>query len=486
MKIYLLNPPSKYPFFSRTGRWQGVGARGISLWYPIWLSYACGVLEENYKDVKLVDAVARKLNENDILRDIEKFNPDMIVVDTNFSSLKDDIALCEKIKNTANNATVIVVGSPTTVFPNDIMKSRGVDIICRLEYDFTLIDIAKSLEKNTDVSNVKGISYKDNNGKIIHNQNRELLEDKELDKIPFVTKVYKKHLDIKDYYLDHTLWPMVQIFTGRGCPNLCTFCSWPNTLMGRRYRARSVNNIVDEIEYVKENLPEVKEIFFEDDTFTINPKRVEEVANEIIARGLDITWSCNARANLDYSTLKKMKKSGCRFLVVGYESGNEEILKNIKKGVTLSQMEKFAEDARKAGLYVLGDFIFGLPGESKETIKKTKEFIINKIKPDLLQIAVATPIPGTPFYNFAKEKGYLTVDDMSKSIDENGYQKSIISYPNLSSDEIEKLVDNALKEYYLNINYVPIAFRRIISRYWWHEIKMLFNSTKRFIGYMIR
>ena len=192
-------------------------------------------------------------------------------------------------------------------------------------------------------------------------------------------------------------------------------------------------------------LPAVKEIFIEDDTFTINKQRVREVCAELRKRKLDIRWSCNARATLDYETMRLMKSAGCRLIDVGYESGSDQILTNIKKGVRTADTKAFTADAKKAGLRILGDFIFGLPEESEETIQETIQFI-KEIKPDMLQIAVATPIPGTEFYQWVSDNGYLVEPDSSKTIDEHGFQRCVISYPDLSSNDLVCSVESALKE----------------------------------------
>jgi radical SAM superfamily enzyme YgiQ (UPF0313 family) len=481
MKIYLLNPPF-VPNFVRCGRWQGAAARSGGLDYPKWLAYATGVLEEEF-DVRLVDAPARKYDVDTVIKDVKKFKPDLIVVDSNFSSLSNDISVTASLKEHTGAKTVLV-GPPTSQFPEQILQNDGVDAVARFEYDFTLKEIAESLKDGNGFKGIKGISYKEN-GKIVHNPNREFTTSEDLNKMPFVSNVYKEHLNIKDYFLSQSLYPEVQIFTGRGCPHKCTFCSWPVTLMGRKYRARSAENIADEFEYVHDELPEVKEIFIEDDTFTINNKLVRGVCEEIKKRKIDITWSCNARADLDYETMKSMKEAGCRLIIVGYESGSDEILKNIKKGVTTKQMKAFTKDAKKARLMIHGDFIIGLPGETKETADKTVKFI-KKLKPNILQVAVATPIPGTEFYDYVKENGFLLVDDLEASLDEEGFQKCIISYPKFTKEDIEDYVDRALKEYYLSPLYIPIAMNNILRKNGLHELKLMLRAATMFYKYLGR
>ena len=481
MRIYLLNPPY-IENFVRCGRWQGGVARGGTLYYPIWLAYAAGVLEKIGHEVRLVDAIAWRWDRSKVLEDARKFKPDLVVVDSNFSSLKNDCNIAKLLKD-ETGAVSVLVGPPASQFPEKILNS-GVDIVARFEYDFTIGDIVEAIEEGKSLENVKGISYKEN-GKIIHNPDREFITSRELDKIPFVSKVYKEYLNIKDYFLGHALYPMVQIFTGRGCPNRCTFCSWPKTLMGRKYRVRSVENVVDEFEYITKELPEVKEIFIEDDTFTINKKRIREICEEIKKRKLDITWSCNARVNLDYETMKVMKEAGCRLLDVGYESGSDEILKNIKKGITTKESRRFTEDAKRVGLMILADFIFGMPGETRETAEKTIRFA-KEIKPNIVQFAVATPIPGTEFYNYVKENGFLLVDDLEESLDEHGFQKCIVSYPEFTKEDIEEYVDKALKEYYLSLSFIPIAMKNVLRKNGLHELKGMIMSAKVFMKYMRR
>jgi len=481
MRIYLLNPPY-IENFVRCGRWQGVTARGGTLYYPIWLAYAAGVLQKIGHEVRLVDAVAWRWGRNKVLEDAKKFKPDLVVLDSNFSSLQNDINVAKIIKENTGAITVIV-GPPASQFPEKILNNE-VDIVARFEYDFTLSDIAEAIDKNSDFTNIRGISHR-KNGRVIHNPDRDFTSSEELDRIPFVSRVYKDHLNIKDYFLNHALYPMVQIFTGRGCPNRCTFCSWPKTLMGRKYRVRSVQNVADEFEFVTNELPEVKEIFIEDDTFTINKKRVKQFCEEIKRRRIDISWGCQSRADLNYERMKAMKEAGCRLLDVGYESGSDEILKNIKKGITVNQLREFTKNAKKAGLKILADFVIGFPGETKETAEQMIRFI-KEIKPDLLQVAVATPIPGTEFYDYVKENGFLLVEDLEESLDEEGFQKCIISYPEFTKEDIENYVDRALKEYYLNPSYIPIAMKNILRRNGLHELKGMVKSANIFLKYVRR
>ncbi len=460
MKIYLLNPPF-FPGFVRCGRWQGVTARGGTLDYPKWLAYTTGLLEKDGNTVKLRDAVASKYSVDEVISEIRDFDPDIIVIETNFSSLTHDISVVSEIKTRMSRKIIsVIAGPPTAVFPEEIILNNCIDIVARHEYDFVIADLVRAIKEHRTFDTVDGIWFKEG-GLIKRNKDRQFSTSDELDALPFVSEVYKKHLNIRDYYLSQSLFPEVQIFTGRGCPFLCSFCSWPENLMGRKLRFRSVDNIIKEFQYIVEQLPFVKEIFIEDDTFTLQKERVRTLCNVLIEKKIRITWSCNARADLDFDTLSLMKRSGCRLIIVGYESGSDAILNSIKKGITIDQAKQFTRNAKKARLLVHGDFIIGLPGETHKTAQATLDYI-NEIKPDIIQVAVATPIPGTAFYDYVKKNGYLLVDDMSESIDKNGYQRCIVSYSDFSKDDIEQWVNKILKEYYLNPTYFFTFLRGVL------------------------
>ena len=432
--------------------------------------------------MRLVDTPAWSWSQKQVIEDITKFQPALIVLDSSFPSLNNDITVAEATEQVCPGAKVVFVGPPASQFPDRILRSNGIDIVARWEYDFTLKEIAEAIEKGDNLEHIKGISYK-KDGRVIHNPDREFSSSEDLDKIPFVSRVYKKHFNVRDYFLGNSLYPEVQIFTGRGCPFQCTFCSWPQTLMGRKYRVRSIASVLDELKWIEENLPQVKEVFFEDDTFTINRERVLAFTEEYKRRGLDVVWACNARVELDYGTMRKMKEANCRLLIVNYESGSDEILQKIKKGITIEDIRRFARDARRADLLVLGDFIIGLPGETKETVEKTKR-LIKEVKPELLQVSVASPFPGTEFYTWAKSNGYLLTDDPNEYLDKQGHQKAIISYPELPGEDIVKAVDEILKNYYLSPSYLPPAMRQVFRKNGRDELARLWRQAFNFVGYV--
>lgn len=480
MRVYLLNPPF-LPNFGRGARWQEIGRAG-TLYYPIWLSYAAANISRNH-EVRLIDAIARKWDNEKVLDDIILFHPDIIIIDSSFPSLNNDIKVANFIKlNLHHDALVGMVGPPTSQYQERIFNDSIIDFIARYEYDFTLLEVADLMDNSDDRSfleNIKGISYRKND-EIIHNCDRQFSTSEELDQIPFVSKIYKEHLNISDYFLGQSLYPEIQILTGRGCPNNCTFCSWPKTLTGKKYRTRSISSVIEELKWIQKNL-NVQEVFFEDDTFSVQNSRVMEFCEEYRKNNLYIVWSCNARVNsLNYKTMLDMKKANCRLLIAGYESGSNEMLDRMKKGITIEESKIFANNAKKAKLMVHGDFVIGLPGENQNTINSTIK-LINQVKPEILQVSVASPFPGTEFYEWTNSNNFLETNDPNEYLDQDGHQKSIVSYPNLSADEIDRIVSKILKDYYLSFRYIPIALRQILRKNGFKEAKRIYYSAKMFL-----
>jgi len=477
MKILLLNPPSEFKL-SRASRWPEHTKTG-TLYYPFWLAHATGVLMETKHKPLLIDAIAKGWNFSESLDEVVKFNPGLVVIETSTSSIKNDVQFVEELKK-VSDAKVILTGPHVSVLPEETLKmSDSIDFVARKEYDYTIPDLADALEKKKDLRKVLGISYRIDK-KITHNDDRPLIEN--LDALPFVSKVYKKFLHVRDYRYALARHPMIQIWSSRGCPNRCTFCVLPQTFMGRLFRARSPENFVEELEWISENFPEIKEIFIEDDTFTVDKERVLRICDLIKEKDLDIVWSVNIRADVPFDVLKKMKEAGCRMVIIGYESGNQQILNNVKKGTTIELAEQFTKDAKRAGLKIFGCFMVGLPGDTKETIQDTFRFA-KKLNPDMAFFQQAVPFPGTEFYNWAKENRYLKAKDWSQWLDKNGHLDSIVSYPNLDNKQIKKARDEFNTKF--NLSPTHLIGQHIHSLNW-NEQKRLLNLEKDYLSYLIK
>ncbi|MDO4509723.1 MAG: radical SAM protein [Lachnospiraceae bacterium] len=455
MKVYFINPPFKaeYGKFSRENRSPAITRSG-ALYYPLWLLYAAGVCEKDGFDVLFLDAPAKPLDVNDSLEIVEKNgeNTKLFVINTSTPSIYSDIEFSKKCKDIFPDAKVILVGTHPSALPEEtIAIDKCIDAVARHEFDYVVRDYARAIRDNSGFKDVKGITYL-NNGEIISNPDMPYIED--LDDIPFAAELIKKYLTVEEYFFAPAAFPEVQMFSGRGCMARCNFCVYPQTMHGHKYRLRSPQNVVDEFEYIAKNLPQVKEVVFEDDTFTIKKDRVIEICDLLIERGLNkrFRWLCNARVNLDLETMKKMKQAGCHLIIPGIESANQQILNNIKKGTTVNQVVEYVANAKKAGLLVHACYMVGNNGETPQTMQETLNLAL-KLNTDTAQFYPLLPFPGTEAYFWAKENGYIK-GGYEDYVKEDGTINSLLELPNITSEEMVKFCDDARKKYYLRPRYI--------------------------------
>jgi hopanoid biosynthesis associated radical SAM protein HpnJ len=432
MRTLFLQAPSFDGYDGGAGARYQMKREVRSFWYPTWLAQPAALVEGS----KLIDAPPHDLSFKDIEGDI--LGKDLIVLHTSSPSFKSDVKTAEMIKEINPTAKIGFIGAKVAVEPEKAFTSTmAIDFVARNEFDFTIKEIADG----RDWANVKGISYRNTEGVVVHNVDREILHN--MDDLPFVTPVYKRDLDITKYFGGYLKHPYVSFYTGRGCKSRCTFCLWPQTVGGHNYRVRSIEHVIEEVKYVREALPQVKEIFFDDDTLTDNLPRVEAMAKELGKLG--VVWSCNAKANVRRKTLEVLKDNGLRLLLVGYESGNQKILHNIKKGLLVDVAKRFSKDCRELGIVIHGTFILGLPGETRETIKETLEFA-KEVNPHTIQVSLAAPYPGTFLYKQAKENGWFAED--TDLLTDDGTQIAPLNYPHLGHTEIFNSVEDFYKKFY--------------------------------------
>ena len=408
-----------------------------SFWYPTWLAQPAALVENS----KLIDAPPHNTKLADILPMAKDF--DLVVLHTSVPSFKSDVKTVEALKAANPNLKAGLIGAKVAVASDTSLRDAPcVDFVARNEFDFTIKDVADDVAW----SKIAGLSYRNAEGVIVHNDDRATLED--MDSLPFVTPVYKRDLEIEKYFIGYLKHPYISIYTGRGCKSRCTFCLWPQTVGGHRYRTRSVGHVIEEIAWARTSFPQVKEFFFDDDTFTDNLPRAEAIARELGKLG--ITWSCNAKANVPRDSLKVMRDNGLRLLLVGYESGNQQILHNIKKGMLIPVAERFTRDCHELGVTIHGTFILGLPGETVETIEETVRFA-NRINPHTIQVSLAAPYPGTFLYEQAVKNGWLDADN-AELVDDSGIQIAPLHYPHLSHRQIYDSLESFYKRFYFRGN----------------------------------
>jgi hopanoid biosynthesis associated radical SAM protein HpnJ len=435
LRTLLLNPPSYEGFDGGAGARYQARREIRSYWYPTWLAQPAALIPGS----KLVDAPPAGLTLDDIVPLARPY--DLVVLHTSSPTFGSDVQVAEALK--ADNPAVMVgfVGPKVAVQPERSLRaSAAIDFVAREEFDFTIAEVAEG----RPLTSVAGLSFLDPNGQAVHNPDRELLAD--MDRLPFVTPVYHRDLRPEDYYIGYLLHPYVSLYTGRGCRSRCTFCLWPQTVGGHLYRTRSVDHVLEEAALARRLFPQMKELFFDDDTFTDDRPRAEAIARGLGKLG--ITWSCNAKANVPWDTLKVLKDNGLRLLLVGYETGNQQILINIKKGLRVDRARRFAADCRELGITVHGTFILGLPGETRETIEETIRFA-REVNPHTIQVSIAAPYPGTELYRQAVENGWLPDDDDGATlVSDRGTQLASLSYPHLQHTEILDSVDAFYRRFY--------------------------------------
>src|SRR3984885_5451500 len=433
MKTLFLQPPSFDGFDGGAGSRYQARREIRSFWYPTWLAQPAALVPGS----KLIDAPPAGIELEAVLR--QAADDELCVIHTSTPSFASDVKVAAALKDANPALKIGFVGAKVAVQPEEsLQQGAPIDFVARNEFDFTVKEIAEG----RDWSAVDGISYRDAAGGIVHNQDRAILED--MDQLPFVTEVYKRDLRIEDYFIGYLMHPYISLYTGRGCKSHCTFCLWPQTVGGHRYRVRTPGHVAEEIRQGMKMFPQAREWFFDDDTFTDDLPRAEAIARELGKLG--VTWSCNAKANVPRDTLKGLKDNGLRLLLVGYESGNQQILYNIKKGMRIEVAERFTRDCHELGIQIHGTFILGLPGESTATIRETVEFA-KRINPHTIQVSLAAPYPGTFLYNQAIQNGWLDASN-AELVDEHGIQIAPLHYPHLSHKEIFNSLESFYREFY--------------------------------------
>jgi hopanoid biosynthesis associated radical SAM protein HpnJ len=433
MRTLFLQAPSFDGFDGGAGSRYQARREIRSFWYPTWLAQPAALVAGS----KLIDAPPHGIKLAEIAQTVRDF--DLVVLHTSTPSFSSDVATIERLKAENSGLKAGLIGAKVAVDPDGSLNaSPAIDFVARNEFDFTIKDVADG----RPWGGIAGLSYRNAAGAVVHNEERATLEN--MDLLPFVTPVYKRDLDIRKYFIGYLKHPYISIYTGRGCKSRCTFCLWPHTVGGHRYRTRSVEHVVAEIAWAQKAFPEVKEFFFDDDTFTDDLPRAEAIAKELYKLG--VTWSCNAKANVPYDTLKVLRDNGLRLLLVGYESGNQQILHNIKKGMRIDVAKKFTKDCRDLGITIHGTFIIGLPGETRETIEETIKFAV-EINPHTIQVSLAAPYPGTFLFDQAVKNGWLD-ETHAELVNELGVQIAPLHYPHLSHTEMFDSVEEFYRRFY--------------------------------------
>jgi anaerobic magnesium-protoporphyrin IX monomethyl ester cyclase len=459
MRVLFLNPPF-HPRYSREQRSPAVTKSG-TLYYPKWLATAAGVAIKNGHDVDLIDAPAAGLSVRAINDRLEAKKIDAIVCDTSTPSILNDVSVIESLKAARPSLHILMVGRHVSSLPRETLAlSASLEAVAIREYEYTVRDWLEAKACGANLASVDGLVWRGNSGEIVSNAPRTPIEN--LDELPFVTEVYKRFLHTADYFYGHSLWPLVVFDTSRGCPYHCSFCVYPQTFSGHKMRYRSVPNVADEFEFVSREMPEIKTVMLEDDTFIISKPRTMELANELIRRRNKLPFDANCRADIgaEGELLSTLHKAGARLFCVGFESGDVEVIHGMQKNNDDRRDAKYHEEAlrfvrrcREAGIMVHGCFMVGNLNETPESMERTLRFA-KKLRPDTAQFFPIMVYPGTTAYEEAKRRQYVQIEDWSAWLTKDGLHNSVVNLPNITHEQLVSFCDRARRSFYLNPPYL--------------------------------
>jgi anaerobic magnesium-protoporphyrin IX monomethyl ester cyclase len=430
---------------------------------PLGLALLAAILEEKGYQASVLDANALGLRPPEIVPLVAA--ADVVGITAMTPTITTALEIARLLKRALPSRTVIMGGAHATLLPEETLRAAPeIDFIIRGEADVALPELLQAIQENRPVDAVAGLSYRRQDG-IVNTAGRPPLL--ELDPLPFPAyhrlpwKKYRPHPP------HGRSLPFAAVVTSRGCPYRCAYCSKP--VFGKKFRAQGAGRVVAEMAHLKERFG-VKEVAFYDDSFTLDGKRIHELADKILSAGLKLAWSCETRVNLvDRELLRHMKQAGCYSVSYGIESASPEIIKTLCKDTTIEQVEEAVAASREAGLLVVGYFMLGSPGETPATIRRTIDFAI-RLKVDFAQFAVTTPFPGTELYDMymkGRTEGipwesfvYAGTDNPATPVFEGG---------GLDRQALARWTRRAYRDFYLRPAYVWQRLRQCTSL---DEVKM--------------
>lgn len=474
LRVAFVNPPF-LPDYSRGQRSPAVTRSG-TLYYPMWLAGAAAHAMRLGHEVELLDAVALGKNHDETIARLHAFAPHLILVEAATPSIENDLAFAARAKETCAPASVFMCGTHVSALPEESLAMQpSLDGALIGEYEIPLEEILNFLSECRPFERAEGVYLP---GKPAAPRTRYFTE---LDARPFLSEIYHRFLPINRYFNPNAHHPMVAILSGRGCPYRCSFCVFPQTLTGRGYRKRSVESLVAEFKWISENMPQVRGVFIEDDTFTADRKRVAEFTNILRELRLPLSWTVNARADVDLETLRSMKAAGLRGVCVGFESGCQELLDRIHKGTKIEEMERFAADARSVGINVHGCFMAGLPGETRVTLQQTLQFAL-RLPLDSAQFYPLMVYPGTEAYDWAKAHGMITVERWRDWLSPEGLHQCVVRSADLTSAQLVGFCNHARRRFYLRRSYLCYIAWRVLTNA--EERHRVFRSAHTFLQHL--
>ncbi len=453
MKILVLNPPAfRNQDYIREGRCMQTKSSWAALWMPLSLCYISAVLRENGHQVKLIDAIAEKLNTKKLAGISESFNPELIILNTAIPSIEGDMDCASILKKRLPCVKIAIVGMFPTIYEREcLIRFSQIDYAVMDEPEWVTSRLTDVIVGNRSPGSVKGLIYRSSN-EVIVNERQNLAENNP-DDLPFPARDL---LNNNTYRLPTNGKKFTLLCIARGCSANCIYCV-ANIYYGKKFRKRSVENIIREIEHCINEF-NITNFLFWGESFTTDMKYGEEICDEILKRGLKISWSTTSRVDtLNQTLLNKMKRAGCILLGLGIESYEQNVLNMARKGITTDQIDKAVLMTREAGLNTMGHFMFGLPGDTKESALKSIRFACKNLT--YAQFYAAIPYPKTELGKIAGENNWIEESDYSCF----ELTQSVMGNGSLSAREVKKLRDNAYRKFYFRPKMFLQTLREVTS-----------------------
>lgn len=443
MRVLIINPPWPGKGFGTRSQNRIIKHRSDKyLQYPLFLGYAAAQLKAAGHQVVYIDAVIQDLDMPATLAKASALRPDAVFMETTTPSIEADYRCLSDIK-AATGAILIVGGPHATHFHREVLdQCLAIDIVIRHEFDTKIAAVVNHLY---DPTPVPGVTFRKEGG-IVDNGDGEMCDD--LDRVPFPDR----EIVPWQWYVEawYSRQPFMNLMTSRGCPYHCAFCLWPQTMFGHRQRFRSLDNVMAELRFLVDRYG-LREVNIDDGTFTTRRERVQDFCRRLREEKLGIIWTCNGRVdNLDDEMLGEMRRAGCKMIRLGVESGSQEVLDKIKKGLTLAQIEDGVRRVKKSGIQALGGFMFGFPYDSRKTVEETIAFA-KKLSPDQVQFSINMCYPGTSLYAYALENDLL----LAKSFKEFDMTHGpVVRTVDMEREYLSDILSRAYREFYFRPRFV--------------------------------